>query len=305
MQIIDFFDRLYSSQKYDKSGTLKLGFVYSVLRTFIRKFSNVIIPIVLKNTSVTLSKNSTEEVIVSLTSFPLRIAKLWLVLESLLRQTVKPSKIIVWLSKKQFPTENSIPSSLLKYREKGIDIEFVEDDYRSHKKYYYVLNRYPNAILVTLDDDIMYPSTMLEKLLDAHKQWPDAVIARYAYKMVRNEDGSIAPYAKWNRIMFPQPPTNDVFFGSGGGTLFPVGAFYDDIKNIALARQLCPTADDVFLNSQCRINNTLIAVVDSKVALLNVQYKKNSRLATNNIDVGNANDIQINAVNNYYNKNIF
>lgn len=306
MQIIDILDRLYCSQKYYKDGKLKRGVIHSVLRTLTRRLSNLIIPFVLKISSPKLSSQNTyEDVIVSLTTFPLRAGKLWIVLESLLRQTIKPSRIIVWLSKDQFPTEKDIPLSLLRYRDKGIDIELVENDFRSHKKYHYVVNNYPDAVLVTVDDDIMYPSTMLENLLKAHQQWPNAVIARYAYKMLFDEDGNITSYSKWKRIMTPLSPANDVFFGSGGGTLFPVGAFYKDVKDIDLARCLCPTADDIFLNAQCRINNTPVAVIDSKVALLNVQYKENRRLATMNIDEGNANDIQISAINNYYNKKIF
>ena len=163
IQVIDYFDKMYCSQKYNNKGDLKLGFLHSVVRAITRKVSNVILPIVLKNTCKTILRPSTnEEVILSLTSFPLRTGKLWMVLES------KPSRIIVWLSKCQFPTEESVPVSLLNYREKGVDIEFVEEDYRSHKKYHYVVNRFPNSVLVTLDDDILYPSTMLENLLVAH-----------------------------------------------------------------------------------------------------------------------------------------
>ena len=306
IQVIDYFDKMYCSQKYNNKGDLKLGFLHSVVRAITRKVSNVILPIVLKNTCKTILRPSTnEEVILSLTSFPLRTGKLWMVLESLLRQTIKPSRIIVWLSKCQFPTEESVPVSLLNYREKGVDIEFVEEDYKSHKKYHYVVNRFPNSVLVTLDDDILYPSTMLENLLVAHHKYPNAVIARYAYKMSYEDNGTIAPYSKWKRIMFPQPPSHNVFFGSGGGTLFPVGAFNEDVKDIELARTLCPTADDVFLNAQCQLINTPIVVVDSKVALLNVQYKEDKRLATANIDEGNANDVQIAKVNSYYGKKIF
>ena len=117
IQVIDYFDKMYCSQKYNNKGDLKLGFLHSVVRAITRKVSNVILPIVLKNTCKTILRPSTnEEVILSLTSFPLRTGKLWMVLESLLRQTIKPSRIIVWLSKCQFPTEESVPVSLLNYR---------------------------------------------------------------------------------------------------------------------------------------------------------------------------------------------
>jgi hypothetical protein len=167
------------------------------------------------------------------------------------------------------------------------------------------MKHYPNSIIVTIDDDIMYPSHMLSDLIDAHNRYPASIIARYAYKMEYGSEGDILSYSKWKRIMHPEPPSPLIFFGSGGGTLFPVGSLNKDVNNIELAMKLCPTADDVFLNAQCRINDTKVAVVDKSVALLNIRYKDNRRLADNNIDLGNANDVQISNINKYYNKRIF
>ena len=303
--MIDYFDRLYSKLKYTEDGVLKLGWLYSVERTIVRKISNLLIPLYLKLSNKNGDSSNEVDVILSLTSFPLRAGKLWMVVESLLMQTVKAKRIIIWLSKEQFPSREMIPGSLLKYDGKEIEIRLVNGDIRSHKKYHYIVNEFPDSMFVTLDDDILYPSHMLEELIEAHNRYPEAVIARYAYEMEYDEDDNVLPYAQWQRVMSPREPSSKYFFGSGGGTLFPAGALHSDIKNIDLAMRLCPTADDVFLNAQCRRNNTKIAVVDSNVALLNVQYKEDRRLATDNVDSGNANDVQIANVNTYYQEEIF
>lgn len=305
MRPIDFFDRLYCNLKYDKQGNLLIGITHSIVRMLCRKVSNIVLPIYLRVSHVNERREVKHNVILSLTSFPLRISKLWMVIESLLRQTINAEKIIVWLSKDQFPDMDSVPKSLMRYEADGVEVRLVDGDIRSHKKYHYIVNEFPESIFVTLDDDILYPSHMLKELIEAHTRYPNAVIARYAYEMKYDEKGNILPYAKWQRIMSPKDPSYNYFFGSGGGTLFPVGSLHSDVKDIELANKLCPTADDVFLNAQCRRKKTQIAVVDKNVALLNVQYKENRRLATDNVDSGNANDVQIANINSYYSEKVF
>lgn len=58
---------------------------------------------------------SEKKIVVSLTSFPARIKKVHIVIESLLNQTIKPDKIILWLSKEQFEHYYVLPSKLSLY----------------------------------------------------------------------------------------------------------------------------------------------------------------------------------------------
>ena len=67
-----------------------------------------------------------------------------MVIETILSQSIKPDKVILYLSKVQFPRlEDDLPDSLLHMKASGLDIRFVEGDIRSHKKYYYVMQAYP------------------------------------------------------------------------------------------------------------------------------------------------------------------
>ena len=72
------------------------------------------------------------EIVVSLTSVPWRLPKLHTVLMSLLWQSVRPDRIVLWLSEynqkgERILDRNDLPGNLLRMREKGIDIEFVDD----------------------------------------------------------------------------------------------------------------------------------------------------------------------------------
>lgn len=57
-----------------------------------------------------------------------------MVIETILSQSIKPDKVILYLSKVQFPRlEEDLPDSLLNMKARGLDIRFVEGDIRSHK----------------------------------------------------------------------------------------------------------------------------------------------------------------------------
>ena len=94
-----------------------------------------------------------EKLIVSLTTYPQRISDIDVVLYSLLIQTIKPDKIILWLSEEEFPNKlNDVPLHILRFLDFGVEIEFC-DNIRSYKKLVYALNKYPNDLIVTADDD--------------------------------------------------------------------------------------------------------------------------------------------------------
>ncbi|WP_416861963.1 hypothetical protein, partial [Helicobacter ganmani] len=107
--------------------------------------------------------------IASLTSYPLRIPTLHYTLYSLLTQTLKPHKLILWLSKEEFPNkEQDLPSSVLDFTNHGLEIKWCEKNIKSYKKLIPTLQDYLNAIIVTCDDDVIYPKNWLSKLYNAY-----------------------------------------------------------------------------------------------------------------------------------------
>ena len=79
------------------------------------------------------------KMIVSFTSFPARIHVVYKTLSSIYEQTMLPDKVILWLAKPQFPNlDADLPESLLAYKKLGLEIRWVDEDIRPHKKYYYV-----------------------------------------------------------------------------------------------------------------------------------------------------------------------
>jgi len=304
--LVDFLDKKYTSTN-GNNIVLKKYKIYSALRFIIRLIANIIIPIHYILTSekkshrLDIDKNKHCNIIVSLTSFPRRISKVWIVIESILRQSKKPDMIILWLSNEQFKSKESLPFLLQNQQKRGLQIRFVDDNLSSHKKYYYVIKEFPNYNIITIDDDILYRSKMIEDLFNYSKRYPKTVIAQYGLEILWNGD-ELLPYCKWSIIKNETTPNYNVFFGSGGGTFFPPNSLFKDILYKKLFLSITPTADDIWLNAMCRLNK--IKIVKTKYSSLNLPILYTKKINLYKINIGeNMNDIQIAKVRDYYNIN--
>jgi hypothetical protein len=92
------------------------------------------------------------KLIVSLTSYPLRFATLPLTLRSLLCQAVKPDRIVLWVPHDDEPI---IPEAVRRLTSYGVEIR-TTDDIKSFKKIIPAVRAFPDAFIVTADDDVYY-----------------------------------------------------------------------------------------------------------------------------------------------------
>ncbi len=295
-----FFTNRYSATL----RSLQLPFLRwaSLRRWVIRTTANRVLPAYYRVTASKAGRGTMEEtnaesrLIVSLSSFPARISYVWITIESLLRQTHKPDMIILWLSRLQFPNELSdLPEQLVSLQDRGLTIRFVDEDYRSHRKYLYALKEFPLDMLLTADDDIIYPPHMIEDVWQTHLTHPEAIVAPYAHGKEYDASGTIRPYLEWRNNSMDGP----FFFCSGGGTLFPAGCLHGDTTDIHTALQLCPNADDVWLNVMAIKQGTSVVHPPKRWLPLPVLAADKDKLSTANV-YEHGNDRQIAAVQNYY-----
>lgn len=284
---------------YSKLHNYK-GIPYWVLapyRRLVRSIANCQLPKYLSNGNRGTAKKQTD-IIVSFTSFPARIDNVWLVVECMLRQVYQPKKIILWLSKEQFSSKDDLPKSLLERENSIFEIRFVDEDIRSHKKYYYVSKEYPDSLILLIDDDLYYPTDMLEKMVKEYKKYPNSFISRYGFFRMYDIKGNLLPYKEWKEI---SGKSNDrhLFFGSGGGTLFKPNTLYEDLTNKDLFLRLTPIADDIWLNAMVELAGLSIKKIKFGLILPIKGGEENITLCSENVSNG-YNDIQINNVIDYY-----
>lgn len=107
-------------------------------------------------------------IVVSLTSFDHRLGDVYLTIESLFRQWVPPDVIALWLPREQFPS-GELPESLVRQQRRGLRVFFVED-VGPYTKYFYAFDRFRDSLIVTVDDDTLYPPDMIDLLYQAYQR---------------------------------------------------------------------------------------------------------------------------------------
>lgn len=265
----------------------------SVARHLIAPLTNLYLRISRSHKTIHSNNNrKTRKTIVSLTTFPARVNYVYLTIKSLLRQQYPPDKIILWLSKEQFTDIYSLPESLRNQLKSGLEIRFVEGDIKSHKKYYYAFKEFPDDYVILVDDDIIYDSSLVSNLLEDMKD--GHVVCRYAFKITRGANGELLQYNEWPFII-EKMEGNEVFFGTGGGSIFIPSQLPKETLDLDKIMTLCPKADDVWLNGMCRLGEIDIKKNYSGL-LMPVLIRGNHTLYSQNVGL-ELNDIQIQKLN--------
>ena len=191
---------------------------------------------------------TSNELVVSLTSYPARIKTTWLAIESLLRQEEKPNHVILNLFEGDFP-ERKLPEPLMKQEQRGLIINWCSKNLKVYLKAIPVIERYPNAFVVIVDDDVIYPPNLLSDLLNGQKRYPDCVIARDVRKIKVDWWSYVLPVCYWNftgmeNSSFFIEPSVDLIPEGIGGILFPPRIFHPDFNKEELFFDICCTDDD-------------------------------------------------------------
>lgn len=190
----------------------------------------------------------TQKVIVSLTSFPAAIPYAIQAIRTILKGSLLPDKIVLYLDTQKFP-DGILPAELeaLKSESPIFEVRFDSAEIRSYKKLIPALKDFPNDIIVTIDDDICYPTELLHNLVRLHNQLPDAIIAHRVRRIKLN-----APYQKWRKykwydFIFKKYHFSYLSMQTGvGGVLYPPHSLDEKMLDSALFMTLAPTTDDIW-----------------------------------------------------------
>ncbi len=190
--------------------------------------------------------------IISLTSYPARFDVLHLSIESLFRQSLVADRIILWLAQSQVQ-DSTLPLALKKLEKRGLEIRYCED-IRSYKKLIYTLQEFPQATIVTVDDDVFYRKNMLKDLRQKQQEYPNEVICDRGLFMQTEGTKAFAPYKTWSYCT--KETSSFALFAVGlGGVLYPSGILDKMVQNQQLFHSLCPQADDIWFKTMSLINN--------------------------------------------------
>jgi hypothetical protein len=226
--------------------------------------------------------------VVSLTSYPARFGSLHLVLQSLLMQTVRPDRVILWLAAGD---ETQLTPEIT-----ALDVEIrICPNWRSYKKIVPTLLEAPGSYIATADDDVYYRADWLEALVAHARQ---GVVCHRAHR-VTLRDGQPRSYDDWQRNI-STPQTGPLIFPTGvGGVLYAPGVFHPDVTDAGLFQALAPLADDVWLYWMHRLQGSAPAKVGGRFRITEWPGSQAQNLRSGNL-AGDGNDRAVQAMLGHY-----
>jgi hypothetical protein len=194
--------------------------------------------------------------ILSLTSIPERIELFLPAFGSwFAAQTLRPAHAVIWLGEEQFPSalRRWIAAHPLP---EGVEIRY-RPDLGPQTKLLYALREFPQAPVLTVDDDVVYPPFLVEALAAAYAAEPRCVHCFRAHAMRLQGDGSPAPYSSWGWLAPGEQGPAPLLFPTGTcGVLYPPDALAEEVWNLEAMRRLCPTADDTWFKAMAILRGT-------------------------------------------------
>lgn len=178
-------------------------------------------------------------------------------------QTVKPDEFYLWLSTDEFPTkENELPKELLLVC-RGLNIQLKWCKYNEYAfKRWHVFPEHIGDLVISIDDDMDYFSTLVEDCINECKANPTPHVIHYSAcgGLIEIHDG-ISYYITQQ---YHGPDARNYFFGQCAFTpgSFPLECITDD--STKLKRAICPKTDEGWIHPFLIKNNTPISFLSPK-----------------------------------------
>lgn len=186
--------------------------------------------------------------VVSLTSFPARLKTVHFAIRSLYEQTSPPQEIHLWLGQDEVRGKNWLPGRLRALEDMGLHIHFADRTSHQYDKFLHNAELNADRPLVIVDDDVIYPPHAMETIWEGHLKYPDAVVSNRCHLIQTDPVGGLAPYGSWKREQRLPEPSHMLMPTGAGGVLYPKGFMaYPAVTDKKLILENAPYADDIWL----------------------------------------------------------
>lgn len=218
-------------------------------------------------------------VVVSLTTHPARLSTVFLAVESLLNQSFKPDRIVLWLSRAEI-NAGDIPTELRRQQQRGLEIRWHDENLSCYKKLIHALEEFADCHIVTADDDLMFPRHWLRDLHRAHTRHPHAIAAHRGYWCSRRAARELRPYNLWPAADNATAPSHDIFPTCGAGAWFAPGVLDARVTERALFMRLCPGADDIWYKAMSLLAQAPTVLARARSVTFPLIYARGSQRKT-------------------------
>jgi hypothetical protein len=249
-----------------------------------------------KEMGISSERYCDQELVVSLTTYDERLYDVYLTIESVMQQTRKANRIVLILANEL--KGKTLPMSLQLQQKRGLEIHYYRD-IKSYKKLIPTLKKYPNEVIITVDDDVVYDIDMIDKLVIAYLDNPNHIYYNRGHKMKLLTATEFDKYDNWEWFISSLDASPLNFPTGVGGILYPPNALNEAVYDEDTFQKICPYADDIWFKAMSLLNGKTPKKVYTRNAkgedyLENRKVQNKALSSINNLQ--KQNDIQIKAV---------
>ena len=282
----------------NKTFKILYSFFVGIYLTFRKR--HVIYKLKFKTVFSSKKVASDAPIIVSLTSYYKRFDVVYLVVESLFQQDYQGKyEIIFSISQEDIDKFGGMPKNIEKLIRRGLQVKIFDENIKSYKKAFYVADQNNTKSVITVDDDVYYPSWWLKIMVDSALSNPNTVMAYRGHYIV-NKNNRILTYMDWlnkSDKFFDKEALYSFMPTGTSGVYYPVGALNGLAASKEQFLELCPHADDLWFKYITVMNGFKA----KRILERNIHFmilKDGDSLMAINVD-GGGNDIQFRKITNH------
>lgn len=190
-------------------------------------------------------RQTNADLVVSMTSYPPRFPTLHLCLETLLSQSLRPARLLLWIAEEDIA---QLPRSVARLQRRGLEVRVCRN-LRSYKKIVPARKEFPDAVIVTADDDLLYPRDWLLSLYQASQEFPGEICCHRARMITFDAQGHLHNYRFWPNL-WVEAAGLEVFPVGAGGILYPPNSLDErELFDESVFMNIAANADDVWLKA--------------------------------------------------------
>ena len=184
----------------------------------------------------------TVPVIVSLHAKTSDYKNLPITLYSLLNQTMKPDKIILWINEDE--NLQTLPYEITQFIKNGLEIKFIKNK-NEYTATYYAIKEFSNSINVIAQNGLHYSKNWLKKLYSSYIQYSDEIQVHLANEVIL-KDENLLPSKFWKKSIEGKSSYSYVI-NLQGGVLFPPNCFGKDFLRKDIFLKYAPANPELWL----------------------------------------------------------
>lgn len=241
---------------------------------------------------------------ICLTSISSRIGSVELTLRSLLAQDYDDVHVRLYLSREPYLLDEGVPElpaalvELAASSRGRLEIVYTRNTGPYRKLIPFLQAHWGQSrLVVTVDDDTIYPRDWLSGLLAAYELYGCSVA--YRGHRVNTKGDGFAPYRSWMKNTIEENPSLLILPTGKDGILYDTAFLPINILNMTDALRLAPTADDLWFRWNLAMNGVQVYVIntDYRTAFEETGYDSSLYL---NYNRDGRNDTAIQALHDYF-----